>query len=128
MGIKSYTNVWNFEKHFHAIGDLKLPFAFSMSQITWFTISVLLIIIFDKIPPLSLIGNDLVKYLLLPALLTWLMNKKTFDGKKPISFIKTFILYILRAKVTYAGMAVKLNKKKVQVSLTTVRGCLYVSD
>ena len=56
------------------------------------------------------------------------MAQKTFDGKKPYSYIKTMVLYALRPKVTYAGKAVNLHKQKFEETITAVRSVTYVPD
>lgn len=63
-----------------------------------------------------------------PVALTWFMSQKTFDGKKPYSFIKSEICYAVRPKVTYAGKAVKLEKETLKEAITAVRSVSYVPD
>ena len=60
--------------------------------------------------------------------LTWFMSQKTFDGKKPYSFLKSQITYALRPKITYAGKAVKLHKQTLNETITAVRSVNYVPD
>ena len=56
------------------------------------------------------------------------MSQKTFDGKKPYSFLKSQITFALRPKVTYAGKAVKLEKEVFSEPVTAVRSVMYVPD
>ena len=100
--IKSYTGIWNVEKVLYAINDFNLPFPVTFTQITWFVITEFLIILFGDIPPLSMIEGAFLKYFGIPVALTWFMSQKTFDGKKPYSFLKSQITYALRPKITYA--------------------------
>ena len=109
--IKSYTGIWNVEKVLYAINDFNLPFPVTFTQITWFVITEFIIILFGDIPPLSMIEGAFLKYFGIPVALTWFMSQKTFDGKKPYSFLKSQITYALRPKITYAGKAVKLHKQ-----------------
>lgn len=64
----------------------------------------------------------------IPVALTWFMSQKTFDGKKPYSFLKSQITYALRPKITYAGKAVKLHKQTLNETITAVRSVKYVPD
>ena len=64
----------------------------------------------------------------IPVALTWFMSQKTFDGKKPYSFLKSQITYALRPKITYAGKAVKLHKQILNETITAVRSVNYVPD
>ena len=56
------------------------------------------------------------------------MSQKTFDGKKPYSFLKSQITFALRPKTTYAGKAVKLEKEVFSEPVTVVRSVMYVPD
>ena len=107
--IRSYTSIWNVEKVLYAINEF-------------------IIILFADVPPLSMIEGAFLKYFGIPVALTWFMSQKTFDGKKPYSYIKTMVLYALRPKVTYAGKAVNLHKQKFEETITAVRSVTYVPD
>lgn len=127
--IKSYTSIWSVEKVIYAINDLQLPFPITFTQMTWFVLSVLFVILFGKVPPLSFISGAFLKYLGIPVAFTWFMSQKTFDGKKPYGFLKSILSYLVRSKLTYAYKPVKLKKQKFNAALTIVRSELYgVSD
>lgn len=126
--IRSYTSIWNVEKVLYAINDVNLPFPVTFIQITWFVLTEFIIILFADVPPLSMIEGVFLKYFGIPVALTWFMSQKTFDGKKPYSYIKTMVLYALRPKVTYAGKAVNLHKQKFEETITAVRSVTYVPD
>lgn len=123
--IRSYTRIWNVEKVIYAINDFRLPFPVTFTQMAWFVSSLLLVVLFGNVPPLSFIQGVLLKYVGLPVGLTWFMSQKTFDGKKPYGFLKSVITYLLRPKVTYAGKPVKLKKEVVDESITAVRSERY---
>ncbi len=90
-------------------------------------ITEFIIILFGDIPPLSMIEGAFLKYFGIPVALTWFMSQKTFDGKKPYSFLKRWF-YALRPKITYAGKAVKLEKEIFSETVTAVRSVIYVPD
>lgn len=119
--IRSYTSIWAVEKVIYAINDMQLPFPITFTQMTWFVVSLLAIILFGNIPPLSLVDGALLKYIGIPVGITWFMCQKTFDGKKPYGFLKSVITYMVRSKVTYAGKAVKLQNQKLSETITIVR-------
>ena len=119
--IRSYTSIWSVEKVIYAINDLQLPFPITFTQMTWFVVSLLIVIVFGNIPPLSFIDGAFLKYLGIPVGVTWFMCQKTFDGKKPYGFLKSVITFTLRTKVTYAGKAVKLQTQQLNDSITIVR-------
>ena len=120
--IRSYTSIWNVEKVLYAINDVNLPFPVTFTQITWIVLTEFIIILFADLPPLSMIEGAFLKYFGIPVALTWFMSQKTFDGKKPYSYIKTMVLYALRPKVTYAGKAVNLHKQKFEETITAEIG------
>ena len=123
--IKSYTSIWSVEKVIYAINDLQLPFPVTFTQMTWFVVSLFLVILFGNLPPLSMIDGALLKYVGIPVGLTWFMSQKTFDGKKPYGFLKSIITYMVKSKVTYAGKPVKLRNETLDEIITIVRSEMY---
>lgn len=123
--IKSYTSIWSVEKVIYAINDLQLPFPVTFTQMTWFVVSLFLVILFGNLPPLSMIDGALLKYVGIPVGLTWFMSQKTFDGKKPYGFLKSIITYMVKPKVTYAGKPVKLHNQRLDETITIVRSEMY---
>ncbi|BDU80839.1 conjugal transfer protein [Clostridium perfringens] len=126
--IKSYTGIWNVEKVIYAINDFQLPFPVTFTQMTWFVITLIVVMLFGDLPPLVMIDGIFLKYLGIPIGITWLMCQKTFDGKKPYSFLKSIILYVFRPKITYAGKAVKFKNETINENITVVRSEIYVPD
>ena len=128
--IRSYTSIWNVEKVLYAINDVNLPFPVTFTQITWFVLTEFIIILFADVPPLSMIEGAFLKYFGIPVALTWFMSQKTWDGKKPFSFVKSYTAYLLRPKQTFAGKAVKFRKEKTGQPITAVRSVIVdaVSD
>lgn len=124
--IKSYTSIWSVEKVIYAINDFNLPFPVSFTQMAWFILSLFFVMMFANLPPLSLIQGALVKYIAVPIGITFFMSQKTFDDKKPYSFLKSVLAYTLRPKTTFMGKAVKVNKdivakKKINEQITVVK-------
>lgn len=123
--IRIYTSIWSVEKVLYAINDFKLPFPVTFTQITWFVMSLVAVMVLGSLPPLSLIEGAFLKYFGIPVSLTWFMSTKTFDGKKPYGFLKSVIAYALRPKLTYAGKKVTLGRRKPQEAITAVRSEFY---
>ncbi len=125
--IRSYTSIWNVEKVLYAIEDLQLPFPITFSQLGWLVGTFCFVLMFQDMPPLSMIDNVIIKYAAIPIGVMWFMSKKTFDGKKPYSFIRSVLAYQTRQKVTYAGKTVKKMQKRkaVQLGVTAVRSVIY---
>ena len=119
--IKSYTSIWNVEKIIYSLMNVSLPVPLTFTQIAWFMGVLFADIIFRNIPPLALTDNVLLKYIAIPAGLTWLMSQKTFDGKKPYSFLRSVIAYYINPKVTYAGKIIKMENEQTEGIITVVK-------
>lgn len=119
--IKNYTSIWNVEKMIYALSDVELPVPLTLTQIGWFTFTMLAVMIFKNVPPISLTDNVLIKYGLIPVGVTWFMSQKTFDGMKPYNFLKSVVSYLLRPKETYMGNPVKTVHVAINETITTVR-------
>lgn len=123
--LKNYTSIWNVERMIYALGDYNLPKPMSFTQIAWFVCTWLAVVCFGKVPPLSMIDNMIIKYLVIPGVVTWLMSQKTFDGKKPYSFLKSVVAYMIRPKETYAGKPIKIRTVTMDETITVVRSEVY---
>ena len=118
--LKSYSSVWKVEQVIYSFGDAKLPTPVTVTQLLWLAASGVLVFVFRKVPPLAFIHNPLI-LCCIPFDVTWFMSKKTFDGKKPYSFMRSVIAYALRPKVTFAGKPVRLRKYRENAGITVVR-------
>ena len=119
--IRSYTSIWNVEKVIYAINDLRLPFPITFTQMTWFVLTLFLVIFLANVPPLSFINGALLKYLGIPGFIAWFMSQKSFDGKKPVGFVRSIYRYYTEPKVTYAEKKVSEQRIIIQPSITYVR-------
>ena len=128
--IRSYSSIWSVEKVIYAINDMRLPFPITFSQMAWFVACEFAVLALGELPPLSMIDGALLKYFGIPVGVTWFMSQKTWDGKKPFSFVKSYTAYLLRPKQTFAGKPVKFRKEKTGQPLTAVRSVVVnaVSD
>lgn len=123
--IRSYTSIWNVEKVIYAINDLQLPFPLTFNQMTWFVLTLFMVIFFANLPPLSLIQGALLKYIGIPGFVAWFMSQKSFDGKKPIGFIRSIYQYYSNPKLTYAGKKVVEKMVDVNLAITYVRSDVF---
>lgn len=119
--VRSYTSIWNVEKVIYAINDLKLPFPITFNQMTWFVLTLFLVIFFAKVPPLLFIDGALLKYLGIPAFTAWFMSQKSFDGKKPVGFIRSIYRYYTNPAVIFVGKKVEQQSMLFQPAITYVR-------
>lgn len=122
---KSYTSIWSVERMIYAINDFKLPFPVTFQQIAMFLISLFAM---TFVPAVGFFENSLIRYFGIPFLLAWGLSQKSFDGKKPLNFLRSVCLYILRTKVTYADKKVKFRNREEIGEITYVRSVSNVSD
>ena len=118
--LRSYSSVWKVEQVIYSFGDAKLPTPVTVTQLLWLAASGVMVFTFRKVPPLAFVNNPLI-LCCIPFGVTWFMSKKTFDGKKPYSFMRSVIAYALRPKVTFAGKPVRLQKRRENAEITVVR-------
>lgn len=128
MNIKVFTKVWNVEKLVYRINDINLPFVISTSQIKYFITSFMFFLIFGKLPIISLVSNSVFNKIGLSVLIALGLSKLKFDGKSPISFLKSVITYFNRGRLTTKGKKVKVQKYTFNKTITVVRRLDHVSD
>lgn len=119
--VRSYTSIWSVEKVLYAINDMNLPFPVTFTQMTWFIISLFVVMLLADVPPLSFIDGAFLKYFGIPAGITWFMSQKTFDNKRPLGFLRSIITYAFTTKVTFAGKPVKTHQWQSLDQITYVR-------
>lgn len=128
MNIKVFTKVWNVEKLVYRINDINLPFVVSTSQIKYFITSFMFFLIFGKLPIISLVSNSVFNKIGLSVLIALGLSKLKFDGKSPISFLKSVVTYFNRGRLTTKGKKVKVQKYTFNKTITVVRRLDHVSD
>ena len=118
--LKSYSSVWKVEQVIYSFGDAKLPTPVTVTQLLWLAASGVLVFMLRRVPPLAFVHNPLI-LCCIPFGVTWFMSKKTFDGKKPYSFMRSVIAYAIHPNVTFAGKPVRLKKHRENADITVVR-------
>lgn len=95
--LSSYQNFWNIEHKLYGFNDIKFPFPIVPRELLYTLIAVILVIFLSYIP---LIGKIpiLIRFTALPWLIVNLLMKKKLDGKTPIRFFFSYILYISRIR------------------------------
>ena len=73
---KANTSIWSVEKVIYAINDFQLPFPVTFSQMAWFVLSLLIVILFGELPPFSMIDGAFLKYFGIPVAFTWFVSQK----------------------------------------------------
>lgn len=110
--IKNYTNIWNAERMVYHINDFVLPRPVPLTQAVSALVFIVLSFPLEGIPPF-VTGGFLVDHVAVPAGLSWLLNRRSFDGKKPYLFLKSAAGYFLRRKRRVRNHTVVLGKRKL---------------
>jgi hypothetical protein len=125
--IRSYTKIWKVEKIIYSLQDFNLPFPLTFTQISMIVLFFMAILLFKKVPPLSLISSEIIRQWVLPIVLGYFLGTKGFEGKSPLAFLRSVFLYLISNKKKYAGKRVKDSEKySIDGCITAVRSELYV--
>ncbi|MBA4549180.1 conjugal transfer protein [Thermoactinomyces intermedius] len=89
--IRVYNQVFRIEKTVYSIQGIHLPLPVSYRQMAFFVGALIVMVILNKFPPVSWIDFFLVKFVGIPALVSWFFTRKTLDGKAPHRFIIRWI-------------------------------------
>ena len=95
--IHTYRQVWCQEHMIYQIEGVRLPFPLSLRQGGTFGALVIFMAILSRIPGAELIPAA-IRYLLVPGLLTWFLTKQKLDGKPPLKWLASWIVYLFSLK------------------------------
>ncbi|MSR93956.1 hypothetical protein FYJ34_06735 [Clostridiaceae bacterium 68-1-5] len=107
--IKNYKEVWN------VTGSMYLPvwknvsFRVSFVALGAAAFMELPMFLFGQYIPFAN-TNIVIRYGLIPVGFAFLMDKKTFDEKRPYCFLWDLFCYFLRSKIMYAGETIRKRK------------------
>lgn len=91
--LKTYTNVWKFQKKIYAIDKIKLIVPINPEETIYFVISALITILLLRIFSFLNFIPFLIRYGLLPYLFMKFLTKTKLDGKMPHKFLLGYITY-----------------------------------
>ncbi|WP_052807294.1 TcpE family conjugal transfer membrane protein [Risungbinella massiliensis] len=89
--IRVYNQVFRIEKTVYSIQGIHLPIPISYRELAFFTGTLFVMILLNKVPPFSLVEYFLIKFIAIPALVAWFFTRKTLDGKAPHRFILCYL-------------------------------------
>lgn len=111
--IKNYTGIWKVEGVFYGVRDFHLPRPVTYTQIIWAGIFFVISLGMKGIPPF-IFDSVLLNNVAIPIALAVFLNKKSFDGKKPLSFIRSGVLYLVQPKDIYLGRPVDMQESNLE--------------
>lgn len=94
MILRTYSNAWRFEKKIYTVGDLTLPFAINLTQLSWFGVGLAVVYALAQLLPILQQIPAPVLYLAGPFGIMKLLTRVTFHGKPTVAWIKGFFRHI----------------------------------
>jgi hypothetical protein len=90
--LRTYRQVWLQEKVIYQVERIRLPFPISLRQASLFALFALILgLVGGFLPPL-------LRFLLLPGLLTWFLTRQRLDGKPPLLWLRSLLRYLFAPK------------------------------
>lgn len=109
--IKNWSKIWKIERVFYKISnEISLPRPITQTFLVWFIILFVCSLNMKGIFPF-MFSSSLVNHLGIPFGIAFLLNRRTFQGKKPYNYFLSILLFLLRQKRTRRGNSVSKTKK-----------------
>jgi len=95
--LRTYRQVWQQERVIYQIERVRLPFPVSFRQAGVFAATVLVMAVVSRIPPLAQ-ASPLLRYVAVPAAVTWFLTRQRLDGKPPLRWLLAMVRYAFSPK------------------------------
>lgn len=94
--LRSYTKIWDYERKIYAIFDWQLPMPVNPRELGYFgAICLIMKLLSTVVPPIAAIPF-LIRYAMIPYGVTQFLLKKKLDGKRPIPYLRDWVLFLFR--------------------------------
>lgn len=118
--IRNYSSVWRIEHVIYNFNDFTLPRPVTLSQVFWFSAFFVLSLMLKGFPPFSLTDSLLMNHVAIPFVLAWVAGKRGFDGKKPYSYLKSCLRFLVSPKTYARGKPLDLSGRTYREMYVTV--------
>lgn len=118
--VKGFKHIWNVPRIWY-FRFRQLSFGLSFVFIVTALVTVILMLTVGRLlwlPPV--IDMWYIRYLVIPGLTAYYMDKRTLQDKRPYSFLFCVFLFALRSKLTYNGERIVLEKKRKSYGLVSI--------
>lgn len=92
--VYSYSKIWKLENKIYAIQNIQLPVPISPTQLLYFGMAALFMMIICKILPFLDGVPPILKYGVVPLILSNFLLTKKLDGKNPIKYFAGWIVFL----------------------------------
>lgn len=95
--LRTYRQVWVQEKVIYQIERIRLPFPVSFRQAGVFGVTALLMAFLSRVPGVGT-TSPVVRYVLIPGVVTWFFTRQRLDGKSPARWLLSMLRFLMSPK------------------------------
>jgi len=106
----------NVEKKIYTIQNFKLPIPVNLYAAIYFFIFALLMLFIGRLLPFLSIIPPILKYVLVPYIISKYMRQKKLDGKKPWKYAFDYIIYMCTKDNIYERFKKEKIPKEIRFS------------
>jgi hypothetical protein len=119
MTVTNYTKIWTLDWVVYALEGKKLPIPANLRVVAIFFVVELIFIILGK--TILFFLPWMLKNILLPGFLTWIITKQKLDGKAPHKWLLGMIFFWMRPKHLHRYRKFEHNKHNMYGSKVVYR-------
>lgn len=91
----SYSKIWNVRSKLYALGNFVLPVPIDWVQLLYFVLAIFIVGIITSIIPFLSQMTVVIRFGILPYLVSQFLLRKKLDGKNPIKYFIGVLFYVL---------------------------------
>lgn len=92
--ISSYNKVWKIENRIYAIQNIALPVPVKPREVLYFFVIFAIMLLLNLLIPGIRYVPTILKFVVVPFLLSQFLLKKKLDGKMPQKYLYSWLIYI----------------------------------
>lgn len=120
--IYAYNKVWNVENKIYAIQNIILPAPISPQEFLYFMITAGITFLLGSLIPAVAGIPFILRFLVIPYLITQFLTKKKLDGKKPQKYLMDYVKYAFSRNEYLERLQTRTGKKREKIKLCWVCG------
>lgn len=115
--IYSYTKVWKVDKKVYSISNIALPFPINPYELLSYIGVALIMTFLGKVFLFVAHIPAVLRYVMLPYLITSCLNRMKLDGKNPVKYFAGCLKYFVTVKGTFRQLFKCFPDKKTYLKL-----------
>ncbi len=123
LRLPTYRQVWSLERVIYKIEGVRLPMAVSFRQAGVFAATAIAMAILSRVSAIGAV-SPAVRYILVPALVTWYLTRQSLDGRPPHRWLWVQIRFWLgpRRLLRFRAPAREPQRLRMRASVWTRTG------